>query len=288
VVDIGPDPTTGRRRQLTKTFDTKREARDEYAKIRHQTTEGTFVASTAITVSEWLDTWLKSATIDVEKATAHNYADAVRPVRQRLGHRRLRDLTEEDIDDLVDWMLTAGRRRGGPTGSGLGVRSVQLTLGRLRAALTLAVVRKLVVRNVAQYTKIPREARTKAAAAQAARTPWSANEIKTFLTACRDHRLFAAVLLSLIGMRPAEVCGLRWAEDVNLNAQTLQIWLTRTLVYGTVEEKEPKSRRGKRTLPLPSPVVKALTTFKALQAAEKLATPSRTDRDHGSQHTHHP
>jgi integrase len=271
VADIGRDPTTGKRRQLTKTFDTKREARDEYAKIHHQTAEGTFVASTAITVSEWLDTWLKSATIDVEKATAHNYADAVRPVRQRLGHRRLRDLTEEDIDDLVDWMLTAGRRRGGPAGSGLGVRSVQLTLGRLRAALTLAVVRKLVVRNVAQYTKIPREARTKAAAAQAARTPWSTDEIKTFLNACRDHRLFAVVLLSLIGMRPAEVCGLRWAEDVNLTAQTLQVWLTRTLVNGTVEEKGPKSERGKRTLPLPSPVGKALITFKALQAAEKLA-----------------
>jgi len=107
----------------------------------------------------------------------------VRPVRERLGHRRLRDLTEEDIDDLVGWMLTAGRRRGGPTGSGLGVRSVQLALGRLRAALTLAVVRKL----VAQYTKIPREARTKAAAAQTARAPWAVNEIKTFLTACRDH-----------------------------------------------------------------------------------------------------
>jgi integrase len=72
-------------------------------------------------------------------------------------------------------------------------------------------------------------------------------------------------------MRPAEVCGLRWAEDVNLNAQTLRVWLTRTLVNGQVEEKEPKSQRGKRTLPLPSPVVTALTTFKALQAAEKLA-----------------
>jgi hypothetical protein len=171
VVDIGRDPETNRRLQLTKTYDTKKEARSEYARIKHQSEQGTFVAPDKITVSEWLDTWLKSATIDVEKATASNYADALLPVRERLGGRRLQALTEEDIDDLVSWMLTSGRKRGGKVGSGLGVRSVQLTLGRFRSALSVAVRRKLVVRNVAQYTQIPRDARRKAAEAKATRTP---------------------------------------------------------------------------------------------------------------------
>lgn len=271
VIDIGRDPKTGRRRQLTKTYDTKKEARAEYARIKHQTGEGTFVAPDKITLSDWLDTWLKSATIDVEKATAHNYEDALRPVRERLGDRKLQQLSEEDIDELVEWMLTAGRKRGGKVGTGLGVRSVKLTLGRLRSALTVAVRRKLVVRNVAQYTQIPREARKKDAEARAKRVPWSSDEVKTFVAATRGQRLFAPMLLSLLGMRPAEVCGLRWSEDVNLDGKTIEVANTRTLVEGEVEEKGPKSEKGKRTLPLPEPALAALRSFKARQAKEKLA-----------------
>ncbi|GLY55010.1 tyrosine-type recombinase/integrase [Lentzea sp. NBRC 102530] len=276
VIDVGRDPD-GKRKQLTKTYDTRKEARAEYAKIKHQTDEGTFVGPDKMTVAEWLDTWLTSATIDVEKATASNYADALLPVRERLGHQRLQQLSEEDVDGLVSWMLTSGRKRGGKVGSGLGVRSVQLTLGRFRAALNIAVRRKLVVRNVAQYTQIPREARRKAAAAAAERVPWSEMEVRQFLAAIRDHRLHAPVLLSLIGMRPAEVCGLRWSA-VDLEAGTLSVELTRTLVDGEVEEKGPKSEKGKRRLPLPKPLHAALKAIKARQAREAMRAGDAYDR----------
>jgi integrase len=277
VIDIGRDPATGKRRQLTKTYGAKKEARAEYAKVKHQTDEGTFVGPDKTTVSEWLDTWLKSTTVDVEKATAANYADALLSVRERLGGKRLQDVTEEDVDDLVSWMLTSGRKRGGKVGSGLGVRSVQLTLGRFRSALNVAMRRRLVVRNVAQYTQIPREARRKAAAAAALRVPWSETEVRQFLASIRDHRLHAPVLLALIGMRPAEVCGLRWSA-VDLNAGTLSVELTRTLVEGEVEEKGPKSEKGKRKLPLPTPLHAALKAFKARQAAEAMRAGELDDR----------
>jgi hypothetical protein len=39
----------------------------------------------------------------------------------------------------MDWMLTAGRRRGGKPGTGLSGRTARLTLGRLKAALEMAV-----------------------------------------------------------------------------------------------------------------------------------------------------
>ncbi|WP_410662129.1 Arm DNA-binding domain-containing protein [Amycolatopsis sp. lyj-84] len=278
VVDIGREPKTGKRKQLTKTFDTKKEARAEYARIRHQTDEGTFVSPDKITVATWLDTWLKSATIHVEKATARNYADAIRPAHERLGDKRLQLLTEEDVDDLVEWMLASGRKRGGKPGTGLSARSVQLTLGRLRSALTVAVRRKLVVRNVAQYTEIPREARKQARAAKAQRKPWDAEEVKTFLAHLADHRLEAGMLLTLIGLGPAEVCGLKWDEHVDLDAKSPTIKAgenTRTLVWGEnggeVEEKGGKTENRPRKLPLPSPVAEALRRAKARQARERLA-----------------
>lgn len=272
VIDVGRDPITGKRIQETHTFSTKREATAEHARIKNETDRGTYVRPTKMTVDEFLDEWLASATRDVEAGTASNYRDALLPVRRQLGGRPLQSVREKDIEDLVDWMLTEGRRRGGRPGTGLGVRSVQLTLGRFRSALNVAVRRQLVIRNVAQFVTIPRAA-TKAAAEKAAeRKPWTAVEVKVFLAAIVGERLYPCLLLSLMGLRPAEVCGLRWAEDVDLEAGTLAAGEnTRTLVDGEVEEKGAKSPAGKRGLPLPMPAATALKTFRAKQAAEKLA-----------------
>lgn len=190
-------------------------------------------------------------------------------------------MTEEDIEGLIDWMVTKGRKRGGKPGTGLSVRAVRLTLGRLRAALHLAVRRGLVTRNVAEHVTISREAKKKAAAHQQKHTPWDETEVKAFLQAIKQHRLYAAMMLTLIAERPAEVCGARWTEDVDLDgAGTIAITNTRTIVYdrsrekgqrNTVVEKHPKTDSGKRVLPLPAPLHEALRTFRAQQVREKLA-----------------
>jgi integrase len=280
VVDIGTD-ASGKRKQLTRTFDTKKEALAELARIRHGLNAGTYVAPSRMTLNDLLDIWLKSATRDVEEGTESNYHSAMLPVRTHLGHRKLQELTEEDIESLIDWMLTCGRRRGGKAGTGLGVRTVRLTLGRLRAALNLAVRRGLVVRNVAEHVTISREAKKKAEAAKAERKPWNEIEVKAFLEAIKEHRLYAAMMLALIAERPAEVCGARWKEDVDLDgAGTITVENTRTIVYdrklqkgsrNKVVEKDTKTEAGRRVLPLPAPVHKALKAFRARQAEEKLS-----------------
>jgi len=91
--------------------------------------------------------------------------------------------------------------------------------------------------------------------------------VRVFLSSLAGQRLHAIMLLSLLGLRPTEVC-LRW-PDIDLDAGTLRVALTRTLVatdHGLeVVEKGPNSASGKRSLPLPQRVIAALRTFKALQ-----------------------
>ncbi|MDG9723332.1 site-specific integrase [Streptomyces sp. DH41] len=92
-----------------------------------------------------------------------------------------------------------------------------------------------------------------------------------FVAAMKSDRLFAPLLLSVMGLRPAEVCGLRWS-DIDLDAATLGITNTRTMMGNrTVVEKDTKSMAGERVLPLPSLVREALKTFCATQAVERLA-----------------
>jgi len=272
VIDLGPDPDTGKRRQRTHTFDTLREARAEHARIRHQTSRGTYVPPSRLTVAQLLDLYLAEATRDVEAGTGANYRHALRPVRDLLGGRTVQSLTEDDVDQLVDWMLRQGRRRGGRPGTGLGARTVALTLGQLRAALNLGVRRQLLVRNVAQATRIPRQARKDAAAKRADRALWTADEVRTFLAAVSGDRLAGPLMLSALGLRPAEVCGLTWDHvDVKISTPTVRVEVTRTLVDGAAVVKGPKTAAGRRTLPLPDAAVAALREWRARQATERLA-----------------
>ena len=57
-----------------------------------------------------------------------------------------------------------------------------------------------------------------------------------------------------------EVLGLRWS-DIDLRASTLTVNQARVLVEYQVRIEEPKSRNGKRTLPLDGELVAALATL---------------------------
>jgi hypothetical protein len=74
----------------------------------------------------------------------------------------------------VDWMLTSGRRRGGQVGTGLGHRSVRLTLGRLKAAFEMAVDEGRLGRNVVELVTPPEYT-------PGQRATWSRADVRRFL-----------------------------------------------------------------------------------------------------------
>jgi integrase len=259
VVDIGRDEN-GKRQQITRAFDKLKEARDELSRIRHETNQGTYVKPSKTTINEYLDEYFKGATRGRRESTKVSYRDAFRPVRERLGHRELQSVTKADIENLVDWMLTEGRRRGGKPGTGLGPRSVRLTLGRLKAAFEMAVDEGRLVRNVVKLVTPPEYT-------PGEREVWSKLQVRKFLRTATKDRLHAAWRLSLYGLRRGEVLGLRWS-DIDLKAKTLTVSQARVLVDYRVRVEPPKSRNGKRTLPLDDELVSALTELRKRQIRE--------------------
>jgi integrase len=259
VVDIGVD-AKGKRQQLTRTFDKLKEARAELSRVRHETDQGIYVKPSKITVSQYLDEYLVGATRGRRESTKISYRDAFRPVRERLGNRSLQSVTKADIENLVDWMLTSGRKRGGRPGSGLGPRSVRLTLGRLKAAFEMAVDEGRLVRNVVKLVTPPEYKPEE-------RDVWSRTQVRKFLRTASATRLHAAWRLSLYGLRRGEVLGLRWS-DIDLKAKTLAIQQARVLVDYKVRIEEPKSHNGKRTLPMDDDLVLTLAELRRRQASE--------------------
>jgi integrase len=259
VVDIGLDDN-GKRQQLTRTFEKLKEARAELSRIRHETDKGTFVKPSDITVNDYLAEYFVGAMRGRRESTKVSYRDAFRPVRECLGNRKLQSVTKADIESLVDWMLTSGRKRGGKPGTGLGARSVRLTLGRLKAAFEMAVDEGRLVRNVVKLVTPPEYTPKE-------RDTWSKVEVRKFLRTAAATRLHAAWRLSLYGLRRGEVLGLRWS-DIDLTAAILAVNQARVLVDYKVRIEEPKSHNGKRTLPLDDDLVAALVELRKRQAKE--------------------
>ena len=81
--------------------------------------------------------------------------------------------------------------------------------------------------------------------------PWSVDEARGFLVACKPNPLYAAfVLLLLYGLRRGEVLGLRW-QDVDISSGTIRIeQQLQQLNSGTLHIGPVKTRAGQRKLPL--------------------------------------
>lgn len=194
----GPD---GKRRQITHTFDTMREARDALAKIRAESSTGRYVHPDKTTLDEYLSEWLAAIGRGVEPGTLRAYQDALRVPREQLGHRKLQSIGTADVNAVVDFMLTKGRKKGGPLGTGLGARSVQMMLTVLRRAFQEAVRDRKMAWNPAEGVRGPRQRPRKV-------TPWTDDEVRAFMNTARRDRLHAIWRLSLLALRPEEVAGL--------------------------------------------------------------------------------
>ena len=95
-------------------------------------------------------------------------------------------------------------------------------------------------------------------------------ELQKVLDYVDGDRYAIAWQLALTGLRRGEVAGLRWS-DIDLDARTLQISSTRLRFGKHLVEDTPKSRAGRRTLPIPDHLAAALRTARAIQAADRLA-----------------
>jgi integrase len=270
VVDVGPDPASGRRRQRTKGgFATKREAERALREVVGTLDEGTYVAPDPQTLGEWLDRWLDTMAPKIRESTLRDYRNGLRRVKDRLGKVPLQSLRPLDLEQFYASLLKEGRRYGG----GLAPKTVRNIHIALRRSLADAHRYGLVSRNVATLVKPP-------APVRAELSTWTAADVREFLAAVEDDRLMPAYrLLVSTGMRRGEVLGLRWS-DVDLGKARLTVNRSLTVVDQRLVWSSPKTPRSRRSLSLDPETVAVLRAHRARQAKEKLvAGPAWTDDD---------
>jgi integrase len=267
VVDAGPNPKTGKRRQARRNgFKTKGAAQEELDKLRRSVTTQTFVAPAKQSLGEYLDEWL--AGLPTQLSTVDGYRRVLLYVPAALRAKRLDRVTPADLDSLyVDLLASGMRRREG----GLSARTVRYLHTILRKALADAVDRELLWRNVATKAKPPRAKDTKPPEV----SWWTPAELRTFLDLTSDEQLGPLFrLAAMSGMRRGEVCGLRWS-DVDLDKARLevrQIGVVRGAPDGgLVFSDRTKTDRGRRAIDLDAGTVAVLKTQQRRQKQHRLA-----------------
>jgi integrase len=222
------------------------------------------------TVRAAVDAWLEHGLSGRSARTVQLYRDGVQPLMDRLGSRRLGELSAGDVRAALASLTDQ-----------LSTRSLQIAHNCLVRAIRQAEADDLVGRNVAALVRPPagREgglskamsvAQARALLDAAARGSQRGNSGGV---APRPYRLHAYVVLLLTtGMRPEEARALRW-DHLDLDAGTVAIWRSDRAGGDT------KTSRSCRTLKLPKGAVAVLQERKGAQAADQLYGAQRTDID---------
>lgn len=271
MVEAGADPITGKRRRLVVRGKTKPETVAKMRSARERANAGVPSKLGAITLSDWLDHWLKTV-VDGRVAsdnTRANYAQAVRVhIAPALGRIRLAKLAPEDIDRFLAAKAAAGLSR----------TYVARMRTLLADALRHAERRSLVSRNAATLSVMPR---TKPARQRRSLSP---DEARAFLAAAKGERFEALVLIGMtLGLRPGELTGLL-LSDLDLDSDPATLTISGAMKRGpdgrVARGDVKRSTAGLRTIALPPVVAEAVRAHRKRLAQERLQL-GRTWQDHG-------
>ena len=220
ILDVGPNPATGRRRQQWKGgYKTRKAAEAGLRELMAAVDSGQHVTRSATTVGEYLDEWLAGQEARLRPTTWNSYRVAIKRIKGGISSLSLQSLTPVAVEQLYTDLLRDGA--GGPRA--LSAKTVRNTHIVLRKALADAERLGLVVRNPAAAARPPVPKKRE-------QTTWNPEQLAQFLESIREERLVAAfVLLATTGMRRGEALGVRWA-DIDLADGRLAIVQTVTTV----------------------------------------------------------
>lgn len=265
VVNLPKGPDGKCRQHWQGGFATKREAEQALVAALHELDQRSFVVRSSTTLGDYLSEWLEG--LQLAPASIYSYRKSLRRhVIPTIGHIRLQDLDPPVLRHFYALLQTDGNATARP----LSGTSVQLIHQILHRALGDAAREGLLSRNVASLVKPPRRSTQE-------RQTWTAEQVRTFLTAAADEYDSAMwLLLVTTGMRRGEVCGLQW-RDVETEQQRVLIRRSLSVVEGRTIIGAPKTARSRRALSIDPVTATALHRQRARALTNALAAGAPQD-----------
>lgn len=161
VVELPPDPLTGKRRQHIETVrGTRKDAEIRKAEIITSLSHGNYTATNKLTLGDYLKQWLENCCYDLAPRTKESYEKIINlHLIPNLGHILLKDLKPMHIQQYYRQALERGRKDH--RGQSLSPSTVIKHHRVLRAALKQAVGWDMLNKNPADFVKPPKQQKIK-------------------------------------------------------------------------------------------------------------------------------
>lgn len=262
-VPVGLDPITKKYRAKTRRFKgTKTEAEQELRAFINELESGIRVDTINITFGEYSIRWLQMRIDSQEYAlgTIRKEDYHIRTLNKYLTNVRLLDLERDTIRSLY----IALRKEGGLNGKSLTGATVHHIASTLNHILADAVESRIILWNPCNKKDKPR-IDTKEKVALSIK---EAQSLTVRLNEGEPEAHCMGILLALTcGLRRGEVMGLRWS-DFDQEAGVLNI--RNTLPSDGKVLKEPKTKAGRRRIPLDPQTLVRLNEWRITQCIQLL------------------
>ncbi len=221
-----------------------------------------------ITLKEWVRIWLyeyrindlKPSSLSVYDGVYRNYIE-----KSNLGNIKLTDLKSSNLQTFFNYLTREENKNANV------LKSINKVL---RPCLTQAVKEQYLLFNPCNGVTLPKVKAKKDIEI------FTIEEQKQFIRSLEKHRHKALIMLVFgTGLRIGEVLGLKW-DDIDFEDSTLNVCRTFKRVHivnnknsenkTEILELEPKTKSSKRTIPIPSIVLKELKKHRKRQDEEKL------------------
>jgi Site-specific recombinase XerD len=257
----------------------RQEVADKILKMQHEIKTGTYIEPTKVKVGEWLDLWLQEyMKPSLRPTTFGSYEHIIRThIKPELGDIILKDLRPEHLQKLYNEKFRKGRVDG--TG-GLSAKYVRYIHNLVHESLDQAIKNQLIARNVSEATTLPRQEKKEIRVL-------SVEEQRRFTEVLENDPWGSAIKLDLAsGLRLGELLALKW-KDIDFEEGVIRVRssLARVKVFEnennpvpssntkrketTLIFQEPKTKSGKRNIPIPDNILKELKEHLERQENEK-------------------
>jgi integrase len=235
-----PDGTTKRKYAYGRTYEECDRKRRE---LIDRSNGGVPTPTRDMTLGQWFDYWLEIVVKPNLAANSYRaYETAVRHhLRPRLGSKVMVKLGVRELRGAIQALAEDE-----------GPKTAKRALRVLSAALTAAMVEDIgLTRNVTKLVHVR--------ATTDSGKSWDAVTVLRFLAAARRLTPYypTFLLLCLLGLRRAEVCGLRW-ENIDLDNRIVWVEQQRQRASAGTIDAELKTQTSKAPLPLPAQCIAPL------------------------------
>jgi len=262
-VFAGRQPGTGKKRYIAQTVHGGyREAQRTARKLQTGVEESGYVRPSNITLSQYLQQWLKDrAEPRVRPRTFNRYKEIVQlHLIPNLGNIRLKQLQPEHIEAYYAKARKQGRLDGK---GGLSAQTVQHHAQVLNQSLSHAVKTKVIGRNEAKDVSPPRPLKKEI-------EPLTREEVGILLASARQTEFYFPLLVAVYtGLRRSELLALTW-KDMDLEERYLKV--NKGIHTHSTKEQQyqaPKTAKSKRRVSLPNDLVLALRHYRETQEATR-------------------